>query len=150
MLDEAGYLPSDLELMRTQLGATPEHFNAIITHLQKFDPCGIFARSLQECLALQLREKNRLDPAMEILLKNLDVLARRENTALMRLCRVDAEDLAEMIAEIRQLKPRKPAAAFTSDVTMPIVPDVSAEKPQPGGGWHVGAKHGNIAARFGE
>jgi RNA polymerase sigma-54 factor len=140
MLDEAGYLPADLELMRTQLGATPEHFEKIIARLQRFDPCGIFARSLHECLELQLREKNRLDPAMVLLLKNLDLLARRDNAALMRICKVDAEDLAEMIAEIRQLDP-KPAASFASDVVMPIVPDVLL-RPVPGkagsgGGWHV-------------
>ncbi|MGB9154339.1 MAG: RNA polymerase factor sigma-54 [Alphaproteobacteria bacterium] len=140
MLDEAGYLPADLELMRSQLGATPEHFETIITRLQRFDPCGIFARSLQECLALQLREKDRLDPAMNLLLQNLDLLAKRDNAALMRLCKVDAEDLTQMIAEIRQLNP-KPAASFASDVTMPIVPDVML-RPQPvnkdgSGGWHV-------------
>ena len=135
MLDEAGYLPADLDMVRAQLGATPEHFESIIARLQRFDPCGIFARSLHECLALQLFEKDRLDPAMGILLQHLDLLARRENAALMRLCNVDAEDLAEMVAEIRQLNP-KPAMAFTSDVAPPIVPDVFL-RPQPGGGWHV-------------
>jgi RNA polymerase sigma-54 factor len=135
MLDDAGYLPADLELMRTQLGAAPDHFEAIIARLQRFDPCGIFARSLHECLALQLFEKNRLDPAMGILLQNLDLLARRESASLMRLCNVDAEDLVQMIAEIKQLNP-KPALTFTSDVAQPIVPDVIL-RPQPGGGWHV-------------
>ncbi len=135
MLDEAGYLPVDLDLVRAQLGATPEHFESIIARLQRFDPCGIFARSLHECLALQLCEKDRLDPAMGILLQNLDFLARRDNAALMRLCNVDAEDLSGMIAEIRQLNP-KPAMSFVSDVAPPIVPDVML-RPQQGGGWHV-------------
>jgi RNA polymerase sigma-54 factor len=135
MLDEAGYLPADLDLMRAQLGVDPAHFEEIIARLQRFDPCGIFARSLHECLALQLFEKDRLDPAMGILLQHLDLLARRDNAALMRLCNVDAEDLTQMIAEIRQLNP-KPAMAFTSDVAPPIVPDVML-RPTPGGGWHV-------------
>jgi RNA polymerase sigma-54 factor len=135
MLDDAGYLPGDLELVRTQLGATPDHFDEIIGRLQRFDPCGIFARSLHECLALQLFEKDRLDPAMGILLQNLDLLAKRENAALMKLCNVDAEDLADMIAEIRNLNP-KPAAAFTADHAPPITPDVIL-RPQPNGGWHV-------------
>jgi RNA polymerase sigma-54 factor len=140
MLDEAGYLPADLDLMRTQLGVTPERFEAVIARLQRFDPCGIFARSLHECLALQLFEKDRLDPAMGILLQNLPLLARKETSALMRLCNVDAEDLAQMIAEIRELNP-KPAASFTSDVAHAIVPDVMLRhlpgKPGEGGGWHV-------------
>ncbi len=135
MLDEAGYLPADLELMRAQLGATPDHFESIIARLQRLDPCGIFARSLHECLALQLHERNRLDPAMGLLLQHLDLLAKRENAALMRLCNVDAEDLADMISEIRKLNP-KPATAFTSDVAPPIVPDVIL-RAQPGGGWHI-------------
>jgi len=135
MLDEAGYLPSELELVRAQLGATPERFSQIISRLQRFDPCGIFARSLRECLALQLADKNRLDPAMDLLLDNLDLLAKRETGALMKICRVDAEDLALMISEIKCLNP-KPASAFVSDVAPPIVPDVILRR-LPGGGWHV-------------
>src|SRR4029079_16411471 len=121
LLDEAGYLPADLDLVRTQLGATPEHFEAVIKQLQCFDPPGIFARSLQECLALQLKEKERFDPAIEKLLQHLDLLAKRERNQLMKLCGVDAEDLAGMIKEIRELNP-KPAMAFASDVAPPIVP----------------------------
>ncbi|MDR3448429.1 MAG: RNA polymerase factor sigma-54 [Alphaproteobacteria bacterium] len=140
LLDEAGYLPADLELVRTQLGVTDEHFEEIIARMQRFDPCGIFARSLHECLALQLFEKDRLDPAMGLLLQNLDLLAKRDLNALMRLCNVDNEDLADMIAEIRHLNP-KPAMAFTSDVAQPIVPDVILRhlpgKLGEGGGWHV-------------
>ena len=142
LLDEAGYLPVDLDLVRTQLGATPEHFEDVITQLQRFEPAGIFARSLQECLALQLRDKNRLDPAMEVLLQNLNLLAKRERNTLMKLCGVDAEDLAGMIDEIKQLDP-KPAQIFTSDVAPPIVPDVLL-KPLPGGGWHVELNSDNL------
>jgi RNA polymerase sigma-54 factor len=142
LLDEAGYLPADLELVRTQLGATPEHFESVIQQLQAFDPPGIFARSLQECLALQLRDKNRLDPAMEILLQHLDLLAKRERNALMRLCGVDAEDLSGMIDDIKRLNP-KPAQAFTSDVAMAIVPDVVL-KPLPGGGWQIELNNDNL------
>ncbi len=142
LLDEAGYLPADLELVRTQLGATPEHFEDVITQLQCFDPPGIFARSLQECLALQLREKDRLDPAMQTLLQHLHLVARRERAALMKLCGVDAEDLAGMMDEIKRLDP-KPAQTFTADVAPPIVPDVIL-RPLPGGGWHVELNSENL------
>jgi RNA polymerase sigma-54 factor len=142
LLDEAGYLPADLELVRTQLGATPEQFENVITTLQQFDPPGIFARSLKECLALQLREKDRCDPAMEKLLDHLDLVAKHERGPLMRLCSVDAEDLAAMIAEIRELDP-KPALAFAGDVAPPIVPDVVL-RPQPGSGWHVELNSDNL------
>jgi RNA polymerase sigma-54 factor len=142
LLDEAGYLPSDLGLVRTQLGAAPVHFENVIQQLQCFDPPGIFARSLQECLSIQLREKNRLDPAMQALLQRLDLLARRERTAMMKLCGVDAEDLEDMIGEIKQLNP-KPALAFTADVAVPVVPDVIL-KPISGGGWHVELNSDNL------
>jgi RNA polymerase sigma-54 factor len=142
LLDEAGYLPADLDLVRTQLGATPAHFEDVIKQLQHFDPSGIFARSLQECLTLQLREKDRFDPAMEKLVQNLDLLAKRERNQLMKLCGVDAEDLANMIKEIRELNP-KPAMAYTSDVAPPIVPDVML-RPQPGGGWQVELNNENL------
>ncbi len=135
LLDEAGYLPADLDLVRAQLGATPARFAQIIARLQRFEPAGMFARSLKECLALQLRDRNRLDPAMETLLDHLDLVARRERAALMKLCGVDAEDLTEMIAEIRTLNP-KPAQVFAADVAPPIVPDVIL-KAVPGHGWHV-------------
>lgn len=135
LLDEAGYLPADLALVRSQLGVSPEHFEQIIGTLQSFDPPGIFARSLKECLALQLKDKNRLDPAMVILLEHLDLLAKRERNMLMKLCCVDAEDLAGMITEIRELNP-KPAQVFAMDVAPPIVPDVLL-KPAAGGTWSV-------------
>lgn len=134
-IDEAGYLPADLELVRTQMGVMPALFNAIIERLQKLEPAGIFARSLRECLAIQLRDKNRLDPAMEALLDNLELLAKRERTALLKKCGVDAEDLTEMVAEIRALDP-KPALAFSGDAAPPITPDVMLV-PLPNGGWHV-------------
>jgi RNA polymerase sigma-54 factor len=142
LLDEAGYLPADLELVRTQLGSTKEQFEAVIEKLQSFDPPGLFARSLKECLALQLREKDRLDPAMQALLDHLDLLARREREKLMKLCGVDAEDLASMIDEIKALDP-KPAQAFTSDVAVPITADVLL-KPLPGGGWQVELNSENL------
>ena len=50
----------------------------MLARLQTFDPPGVCARNLTECLAIQLREQNRLDPAMEALLAHLDLLARRD------------------------------------------------------------------------
>ncbi|MDD2326243.1 MAG: RNA polymerase factor sigma-54 [Alphaproteobacteria bacterium] len=138
-LDEAGYLPAQLDLVRSQLGVAPDLFEAIIVRLQRLDPAGIFARSLKECLTIQLREKNRLDPAMQALLDNLELVAKHEKTALMRKCGVDAEDLADMLTELRALTP-KPAIAFAADVAPPVVPDVLLV-PLAGGGWHIELNH---------
>jgi RNA polymerase sigma-54 factor len=135
LLDEAGYLAGDLGEVAAQLGCPVERVEAVLTRLQRFDPPGVFARSLAECLALQLRDKNRLDPAMQALLAHLDMLARRDLAGLMRVCGVDAEDLAEMVGEIRACDP-KPALAFDHAVAQPITPDVLM-RPLPGGGWLI-------------
>ena len=135
MLDEAGYLAGDLQLLADSLGCELALVEQVLARLQRFDPAGLFARSLSECLALQLRERNRLDPAMQALLDNLELLARRDLQQLMRLCGVDAEDLTEMIGEIRALDP-KPALAFDHQVAPPVTPDVLMRAVS-GGGWMV-------------
>ena len=103
--------------------------------LQSFDPPGICARDLAECLTIQLRERDRFDPAMQALITRLDLLAKRDFAALKKVCGVGDEDLADMIAEIRRLNP-KPGLAFGSAVVQPIVPDVFV-RPGPDGGWIV-------------
>jgi len=134
MLDEAGYLAGDLSSLADSLGCDLALVERVLARLQRFDPPGLFARSLSECLGLQLRELNRLDPAMQALLDNLELLARRDLSQLMRLCGVDAEDLAQMISEIRALDP-KPALAFDHQVAPPVTPDVLMRAVA--GGWVV-------------
>jgi RNA polymerase sigma-54 factor len=135
MLDEAGYLTGDVMQVATLLGCAVERVERTLARLQTFDPPGIFARNLAECLSLQLKDRNRLDPAIQTLLDNLDLLAKRDLAALTRLCGMDADDLAEMVAEIRALDP-KPATAFEAAVSQPVTPDVLM-RPQPGGGWII-------------
>ena len=135
MLDEAGYLQGDLGSVAQLLGCDVARVEATLAVVQQLDPPGVFARSLKECLALQLRERDRLDPAMAALLDNLDMLAKRDLQGLIKACGVDAEDIADMVAEIRSLDP-KPALAFDHAVSQPVVPDVLM-RPQPGGGWIV-------------
>jgi len=123
MIDEAGYLAGDLGAVAEKLGCDAARVAATLAKMQGFDPPGVFARNLSECLALQLRDRDRCDPAMQALVQNLELVARRDHKALMKLCGVDAEDLAEMMAEIRSLNP-KPGLAFDQAVAQPIVPDV--------------------------
>jgi RNA polymerase sigma-54 factor len=135
LVDEAGYLPADLSHVSEQLGATPADVENVLAVVQKFDPPGICARGLSECLAIQLRERDRYDPAMRALVENLDLLARRDVASLRKICGVDDEDLAEMIAEIRQLDP-KTGLKFSSTRVQTVVPDVFV-RPGPDGGWLV-------------
>ncbi|WP_163265034.1 RNA polymerase factor sigma-54 [Chelativorans alearense] len=134
-LDEAGYLTADMEEIAVRTGAELALLERVLSTCQTFDPAGLFARSLAECLALQLKARDRLDPAMEGLLANLDLLAKRDFQALKRLCRVDEEDLIEMLGEIRALDP-KPGTAFSTAAADPVVPDVTVRSAADGG-WAV-------------
>lgn len=135
MLDDSGYIGGDLAAVADLLGCQVARVEAVLARLQQFDPPGTFARDLRECLALQLRERDRLDPAMQVLLDNLPLLGRHAYDELTRLCGVDAEDLRDMVAEIRALNP-KPALAFETNAPQPIVPDVFV-RAKSGGGWIV-------------
>src|SRR6185312_868394 len=135
MLDEAGYLTGDLAQVAALLGCPDERVAATLARLQRFDPAGIFARNLAECLSLQLVDRNRFDPAMAALVANLPMLAARDFPGLLGICGVDADDLKEMIAEIKALNP-KPGLAFERDIAQTVVPDITM-RAQPGGGWLV-------------
>jgi RNA polymerase sigma-54 factor len=123
LMEDSGYIPAPLAELADKLGIDEARVETVLKGCQKFDPPGVMARSLKECLALQLAERDRLDPAMAALLENLELLAKRDANALMRICGVDAEDLADMVAEIRSLDP-KPGLAFDGVEAQPIVPDV--------------------------
>lgn len=135
MLDESGYLIGDLAELAARLGCDVAAVEAVLVKVQRFDPVGVFARSLKECLALQLAERDRLDPAMQTLLDNLEMLARRDLAGLIKVCGIDAEDLAEMIGEIKALDP-KPALRFDHVVAQPVTPDVLMRRNQDGS-WMV-------------
>jgi RNA polymerase sigma-54 factor len=135
LVDEAGYLTGDLATVAEKLAAPLAEVEAVLAILHGFDPPGVCARSLDECLALQLKERNRFDPAMATLVAHLDLLAKRDLAALRRICAVSEEDLTDMIAEIRGLNP-KPGLAFGSTLVQPIVPDVFV-RPGPDGSFLV-------------
>lgn len=134
-LDEAGYLRADLELLSERLGARSGLVAEAVTLLQSCEPTGIGARDLPECLALQLKEKNRFDPAMAALLDNLPDLATAKMDRLRAKCGVDEEDMREMIAELRALDPR-PGAVFTGSLAQVVMPDVFIRR-SPAAGWVV-------------
>ncbi|MGV1759203.1 RNA polymerase factor sigma-54 [Rhizobium sp. P44RR-XXIV] len=134
-LDEAGYLRADLNETVERLGSAIGDVERVLATLQLLDPPGIFARSLSECLEIQLRQKDRFDPAMERLIQNLELLGRRDFASLKRLCGVDEEDLLDMMAEIRQLNP-KPGSCFETSVSEAIMPDIVV-RPSTDGSWLV-------------
>ena len=134
-VDDGGYLRADLEEISLRLGCDQALTEKVLVALQGFEPTGVFARDVRECLALQLKDRNRLDPAMEALLDNLELLARRDLGALRKVCGVDDDDIREMIAELKALTPR-PGAAFGGEPSQPVTPDVFVREGT-GGLWLV-------------
>tara|TARA_R110000782_G_scaffold268689_1_gene365485 strand:- start:23340 stop:24863 length:1524 start_codon:yes stop_codon:yes gene_type:complete len=133
-IDEAGYLEADLLQLAYALKVSRADVEAVLEVIQGFDPVGVGARSLSECLALQAREADRYDPAMASLLANLDLLAKGALPQLRRICSVDEEDLADMIRELRGYDP-KPGLRFAADETRAVIPDIIIT-PQ-GAGWGI-------------
>lgn len=133
-LDEAGYLTQALRDIADRLGVPLSQAERVLGVVQGFDPTGVGARDLGECLALQAKEADRHDPAMAALLRHLDLLARGELARLRRICGVDDEDLADMIRELRAYDP-KPGLRFAAVETVPVVPDIFVARTA--GGWAV-------------
>jgi RNA polymerase sigma-54 factor len=134
-LDEAGYLRVDLQEVASRFAAPLSQVETVLRRCQDLAPTGIFARDLAECLSLQLAELDRLDPAMQAMLANLDLLAARDWAALGARCGVDRADLEEMVAEIRALDP-KPGLAFEREPPRTVTPDVLVRE-GPDGAWIV-------------
>ncbi|MGZ5923273.1 MAG: RNA polymerase factor sigma-54 [Rhizomicrobium sp.] len=134
-VDEAGYLRVDIAEVAERLVIDDETVGETLRVLQGFDPVGVGARDLAECLTLQLKSQNRYDPAIAALLTRLDLVARRDTGALSQLCGVDVDDVNDMIAEIRGLTP-KPGLAFSTEPVQPVVPDVFVRVGSDGG-WHI-------------
>ena len=134
-LDEAGYLQGSTAETALRLGKPVAEAERVLARLQELDPPGVFARSLSECLAIQLRARDRLDPAMAVLVDNLELLARRDFATLKKLCGVGEEDLLDMLAEIRKLDP-KPGTRYETSASEAVIPDIVV-RAAPDGSWQV-------------
>ncbi|MDQ0325258.1 RNA polymerase sigma-54 factor [Rhodopseudomonas julia] len=134
-IDEAGYLRAEPEMLAANLEVTLEDVLRVLSRCQSFEPAGVFARSLKECLKIQLAEFDRYDPAMAALIDNLELLATGNRAALCNACGVDMEDMIEMIAEVRALDP-KPGMRYLSEPVALLVPDIVV-RPGPEGAWLI-------------
>ena len=134
-VNEQGYLTATPANIAETLGADVAHVERILQVLKTFDPVGVFAADLKECLALQLADLNRFDPAMAALIDNLPLVAKRDYAALKSTCGVSLDDLHDMIAELRALNP-KPGHTFGTEPVIPVLPDVTV-RAMPDGSWLV-------------
>lgn len=133
-IDEAGYLTAALLDIANRLNVPLARVEAVLATIQTFDPTGVGARNLAECLALQAKEADRYDPCMVRLIDNLDLVARGDLARLKRICDVDDEDLADMIRELRGYDP-KPGCRYGGEPTLAVTPDIFVARR--GAGWAV-------------
>jgi len=133
-IDEAGYLETPVSEIAEMLDVDETYVERILGVVQSFDPTGVGARNLGECLALQAREADRYDPAMAMMLANLEMLAKGQLPQLRRLCGVDEEDFADMIRELRGYDP-KPGLKFGGERAAPVSPDIFVAKTR--SGWAI-------------
>lgn len=135
LIDEAGYLREETESLALSLGVSAARIADVIAQLQMLEPTGVFARSLSECLSLQLAEMGELDEANQGLLANLDLLAKHDLPNLARLCDLPMDELKDRILRLRRLSP-KPGMAFGGSSVSGVEPDVFVRE-TPQGGWAV-------------
>jgi len=134
-LSESGYLRSPVFELADRLKATTCDIEAALRAVQACEPAGIGARSVAECLALQLKALNRFDPVIEVVLDNLLLVAKDDVPALASKTGEPESAVREMLAEIRALNPR-PGAALGPAPVLGVVPEVEV-KPGEMGMWHV-------------
>lgn len=134
-LDDAGYFRGNIKEISQKLKVSEIRVSSVLEQLKGFEPSGIFAEDLAECLSMQLKDNNRFDPQIKILVENLPLLAERKFKELKKLCNADDEDLASMISDIKSLNP-KPTVNFNNDLTSYIIPDVFVRR-QKNGLYHV-------------
>ena len=135
LIDDAGYLQEQTDVIADRLGTDEKEIEACLQFVQTFDPVGVGARNLKECLCLQLAERDRLDPAMRAFIENLELLAKGDLKGLIKVTSADEEDVRDMIAEVRALNP-KPGYAYGSDLVQVVAPDVYVLKSSDGG-WKI-------------
>lgn len=140
-IEPTGYVGEDLLAMAHRLGVPLADMEDALFAVQRFDPTGVGARNLSECLALQAKEADRYDPCMAKLIDNLDLVARGAFDQLKRMCRVDDEDLRDMLIELRGYDP-KPGCRFESEDSNAVTPDIFVTAR--GSGWAIELNSANL------
>lgn len=127
-IDDDGYLKADLNEITNLLNVTGEKIEEILSVIQSFDPAGVGARDLQECLLLQLKEKKINDSLLEEIIKEyLDDLANKRYNRITSFLKISEDELKEKVEIIEKLEPKPGRQYFSADINF-IVPDVIVKK----------------------
>jgi RNA polymerase sigma-54 factor len=127
-LDEDGYLKVSLDDIRTEMNVPMGVAEGVLRRIQQFDPVGVAARDLKECLLIQLEQMAVRDSVAEkIVLEHLSLLKNRNHAAIARGIGVSLERVNQAAFLISKLDP-KPGKAFGGDMIQEIIPDVYVYK----------------------
>jgi RNA polymerase sigma-54 factor len=136
-VEDDGYLKTTLEDIQLSLGeefaeTELDEIETVLHRIQHFDPVGVAARDLRECLLIQLRLLEatgipHIDQLRELVDKHLDTLAKRDYAQIKRALKVSDDELTDLVRSIQLLNPR-PGSQIQTDNTEYIVPDVYARK----------------------
>jgi RNA polymerase sigma-54 factor len=127
-LNRDGYLDVAIEDIARAAGVAPERAEQALTLLQSFDPVGVAARSLGECLQIQARHLGVDDPViMEIIRHHLNHLENKNYKAISKALKIRLEDVVAAVNIIRSFEPR-PGRPFTDEPPQYIVPDIYVYK----------------------
>src|ERR1700730_9074173 len=127
-LADDGYLRAEVEEIAPGMGAPVEEVERALRLVQGFDPTGVAARSVRECLLLQLTADAEPDPiSVEIVEKHFEDLERRRYPEIARVLKLPLERVMESIEEIQSLEP-KPGRRVSTNDSRYVVPDVTIQK----------------------
>lgn len=135
-VNNTGYLTVPLEEILESMGdesVTIPEVEAVLKRIQRFDPVGVAARDLRDCLLVQLSQYAKgtqyLAEARLVISEHLNLLANHDFRSLMRSTRLKTDTLKEVIALIQSLDPR-PGQSIITDVSEYVIPDVLVRKTQ--------------------
>ncbi|NIH11069.1 MAG: RNA polymerase factor sigma-54 [Serratia symbiotica] len=135
-VNNTGYLTVPLEEILESIGdetVTMAEVEAVLKRIQRFDPVGVAARDLRDCLLVQLSQYAKGTPylaeARLVISEHLDLLANHDFRSLMRSTRLKEDTLKEVIALIQSLDPR-PGQSIITDESEYVIPDVLVRKAQ--------------------
>jgi RNA polymerase sigma-54 factor len=126
--DDNGYLHIPLEEAAFEAGADPEAVARTLRKMQDFEPSGVLARDLRECLLIQLRQQGLEDsPAAAIVRDHLNLLEAKRFDKLAKELRIRSDEVSQAVNLIAALEP-KPGRDYTAQEVRYVVPDVFVEK----------------------
>jgi len=122
-IDPSGWMTKGLSEISEIVGCDENKVQLIIDRMKAFEPSGVFAQNLKECLEIQLKAKNQFDEGIRILLNNFDLLASGDLKSICKICNFSKKDISEKLSIIKKLNP-KPGSLYSTSENNIFHPDV--------------------------